>query len=1010
MKFTDFFIKRPVFATCLSLLLFASGLIGFSQLNLRQYPKIDTNSISISTDYTGANASLVESFVTTPIENAISGVDGVDYITSTSSEGKSSITINLTQNADINQAVTDVNTNLAKVKRSLPDTVDDPVVKSSGAGATSDLIVVFSSKTLSREAVSDYISRTIQPQVSNLAGVGAVEILGQNSYAMRIWLNAAKMAAHHITAKDINDALNDDNIQSEAGEIDRELQTISINAKTTLEDEKAFANLVVKNVNGKLIRLKDIATVKLGSLNSSSSMFVNGQSGVGVSITAKSDANPLEVNSKVKKVLSNMKATLPAGMTYSIPRDSSIYIQQSIDEVSRAMIEASILVILVIFMFIGSVRSTLIPVVTIPLSIVTTFAFMKLMGYSINILTLLAFVLAIGMVVDDAIVVLENIHRHIEKGLSVFDAAIKGAREIAFAVIAMTITLAAVYVPIGFSSGFTGILFREFAFTLAGSVVISGFIALTLSPMMCAKVMKPNHELRGFAARVETVFSRLLDSYRQLLDQALKRPYLVLILIAGIFISGLIIFVPFYLTSRLAPDEDQGMVMSIGNGPSSANLNYTEQYTGQLNTIYQQIPAINYAAMINGIPDGESSSLSFINLLDYSQRKDSANDVIVQLNQKAANISGMSFMFISPPSLPGSRALYPFQFVLKTNGSYEALFKVSNQLIAQLQQNPRILFARSDLQIDKPEISVTIDRDKAARLGISMSAIGEALSTAFGEPQTSTFIMDGKTYYAVPQVIRNQRDSASAINNTYVNTDSNQPVSLATVVSLSDNVVANSLNHFQQQRAATINIALAPTYSTKAAMEYIVSTAKTLLSGDMSYDFSGDTRTFLETGNTMGFLFMGALLFIYLVLSAQFESFRDPLVVLFTVPLSLVGALFTLFVAGGSLNIYTEIGLITLIGLISKHGILIVEFANQLQREGLSRSEAVSSAAAQRFRPILMTTVAMVLGVLPLVLASGAGAEARSQMGWVIFGGMSFGTMLTLFVIPTIYNLIGKKI
>lgn len=1010
MKFTDFFIKRPVFATCLSLLLFAIGWIGFSQLKLRQYPKIDTSSISITTSYTGANASLVESFVTTPIENAISGVSGVEYITSESSKGKSSITINLALNTDINQAVTDVNTNLAKVKRSLPKAVDDPVVKTSGANSTSDMIIVFSSKSISSEAISDYISRSIQPQISNLPGVGAVDILGQHSYAMRIWLNGAKMAAHHITAADINNALDDNNIQSEAGQIDRQLQAISINAQTTLEDRDAFANLVIKNVNGKLIRLKDIATVALGSLNNSSSSFINGESGVAISITAKSDANPLTVDAAVKRVMQRIKSNLPDGIGYSIPRDSSIYIQQSIDEVTRALIESSILVIIVIFLFIGSVRSTLIPVVTIPLSIVTSFAFMKIMGYTINILTLLAFVLAIGMVVDDAIVVLENIHRHMEKGLSATKAALKGAREIAFAVIAMTITLSAVYIPIGFSSGFSGILFREFAFTLAGSVVISGFIALTLSPMMCANVMKSVSETNHFAVKVEAILSRLVKIYRECLNTVLAKRYVVVILLTGIFTSGLILFTPFYLTSRLAPDEDQGVIMSIANGPGSANLDYTEQYTSQLADIYQKKPWINYAVIINGIPAGENTALSFANLVDYSARKAAANKITMDLTQQAAKIAGMSFLFISPPSLPGSRGMYPFQFVIKTNGSYEELFKASNQFVSRLRQNPDILFARSDLQIDKPEIAVNIDRDKAARLGISMSDISEALSTAFGEPQNSTFIMDGKTYYAVPQVIQNQRDSAAAINNTYVNTRSGNPVSLSTIVTLKENVVAGSLNHFQQQRSATINISLAPTYSTKAAMDYVINLAQEILPDNMSYDFSGDTRTFLASGNTMGLLFIGALVFIYLVLSAQFESFKDPLVVLFSVPLSLVGALLTLFLAGGSLNIYTEIGLITLIGLISKHGILIVEFANQLQHQGLSRHDAVINSATQRFRPILMTTVAMLLGVLPLVLASGAGANARSQMGWVIFGGMAFGTILTLFVVPTVYTFIGKPL
>lgn len=1009
MKFTDFFIKRPVFATCLSLLLLAIGFIGFSQLELRQYPKLESNTISIKTDYKGANASLVESFVTTPLENAISGVTGIDYITSTSKQGESNLTLYMKLNTDINQTLTDINTNIAQVKRALPSNVDDPVIRSSNAHATADLFIVFLSDRLSSEAISDYITRTIQPQLANLPGVGNIDIFGKRTYAMRIWLNSAKMAAHHITAKDVNDALENDNIQAEAGKIDRKLQSISINAKTTLENNKDFENLVIRNIDGKLIRLKDIATVELGSLDTSASMFTNGRSGVAVSISGKSDANPLAVAKVVKKTMAAIKPTLPNGLSYIIPYDTSIFIEKSINEVVRAITEASILVILVIFLFLGSVRSTLIPVVTIPLSIITTFAIMYLCGYSINMLTLLAFVLAIGMVVDDAIVVLENIHRHVEKGMKPFDAAIKGAREIAFAVIAMTITLSAVYVPIGFSSGFTGTLFREFAFTLAGAVIVSGFIALTLSPMMCSKVMKPHQAEGKLSLRVERISQILITGYKNSLSWVLQRRYVVIILFTSILISGLIIFVPFYLTSRLAPNEDQGIIMGIGQGPTNANLKYTEKYTAKLTEIYKNRPEIDAYTVVNGIPNGESSSLSFAKLVDYEKRNQSVDEISVQLANEAVKISGLNFMFISPPNLPGSQSMYPFQFVIKTNGSYEELYQISNQFIAALQKNPHILFARSDLQIDKPEIFVTIDRDKAARLGVLMSDIGEALSTAFGQPQNSTFVMNGKTYYAVPQFIESQRDSENAINNVYVMTSSGKPIALSTIVSLSDKVTADTLNHFQQQRAATINMALAPNYSTKAAIDYVETLAPKILTAEMSYDFSGDTRTFLESGSTMGFLFAGALIFIYLVLSAQFESFRDPLVVLFTVPLSLVGALLTLFLAGGSLNIYTEIGLLTLVGLITKHGILIVEFSNQLQRQGMSRVDSVINAAAQRFRPILMTTVAMVLGVLPLVLASGAGAEARSQMGWVIFGGMSFGTLLTLFVIPTIYTFLAKK-
>lgn len=1008
MKITDVFIKRPVFASCLSLLLVVIGLISFWQLTLREYPKISTNTISIQTSYPGANASLVESFVTTPLENAISGVDGIDYMSSSSSANQSNITIYLKMNTDLNQAVTDINTDISAVKKTLPDSVNDPIVRSSGASATADMIVAFSSKTMASEEISDYITRTIQPQLSNLSGVGSVQILGQRTYAMRIWLNTSKMRQYNITAADVIAALQNNNIQSEAGEIDREYQAISINAETTLANRESFANLVIKNINGKLLRLQNIAKVTLGALDTTTSVTVDGSQGVGVAITAKTEANPLSVDQEVKQALIRIQTTLPKGMTYSIPRDSSNFISQSVNEVVSTIIEAVVLVILVIFLFIGSIRATLIPVITIPLSLIGTFAFMHFMGFSINTLTLLAFVLAIGMVVDDAIVVLENIYRHIEEGLSGFQAAIKGAREITFAVIAMTITLFAVYIPIGFTSGFTGVLFREFSFTLAGAVVISGFIALTLSPMMCSKIMKAGINTSGFSAKVERISHRASNSYKSLLIQVLKNRAMVFIVLSGVLISGLVIFIPFYLTSTLAPNEDQGVIMSIANGPSAANVEYTGKYTQQLQKIYANNKDIQNSVIIDGIPNGQNTALSFVNLVDYSKRKASVNDIVKTLSDEAAHIPGLSFMFASPPSLPGATQLYPFQFVLKTNGSYEELYQVSNQFMQAIGKNKGVLFARSDLQMNKPELSLTINRNKASLLGIPMTAISQALTTAFGQPQTSTFVMNGKTYYVVPQVKNNDRNSIPAINNINVKTASGASIPLSTIVSIKNTVSADSLNHFQQQRAATINMVLNPAYSTKSAVDFLTGLAKNTLPSDMSYDFSGTTRTYVESGNTMALLFIAALIFIYLVLSAQFESFRDPLIVLLTVPLSIVGALFTLFFAGGSLNIYTEIGLLTLVGLISKHGILMVEFANQLQKQGVTRLQAIIEASAKRFRPILMTTVAMLLGVLPLAFASGAGAEARSQMGWVIFGGMFFGTLLTLFVIPTMYNLLGK--
>lgn len=1009
MRVTDLFIKRPIFSASLSLLLLAIGLISFQSLTVRQYPKMDANIINIQTSFSGANASTVESFVTTKIENAIAGVDNIDYITSQSSAGESDITINLTLNADVNSALEDVNSDLSSVLRKLPDGIDDPIVRKVDPDNIPAIMVGFSSSSRTPEAVTDYITRVIIPQITTISGVGSADTMGNRTYAMRIRLDPKKMAALGVTGNNVEDALNDNNIQAQPGEIDRNSQILTIDAKTDLSTEKGFGNLVIKHDGDKIVQFKDIGTVELGAEDEDSSLYIEGKTGVGIGISVKSDANPLEVSKQVKAKLTELSEQMPKDMSMFYARDSSEYIESSIDEVVHTIIEATLFVLIVIFCFIGSLRTVLIPIVTIPLSLIGAFVIMFALGYSINTLTLLAFVLAIGMVVDDAIVVLENIHRHVEKGMKPFDAAIKGAREISFAVIAMTFTLAAVYAPIGFTTGYTSILFKEFAFTLAGTVVLSGCIALTLSPMMCSKIMKNSTKEGRLEKRINAILSALTRSYTKRLTRVLESRSTIIIGLIGVIIIGIMFFIPMQKQSTLAPAEDQGVVIGMAQAPTSASVEYTAKYTAMLNPIYKTIPEASRYAVINGHPGGQNHAMTFLSLLPWDQRERTAQEIQQELTQKSSKIPGVQFMFFSPGSLPGSNSMYPVEFVVKTTGSYEELNAVVQKLMRKLTDNPGVQRAQTDLKLDMPEIQVDFNRNKASILGITMDDINTSLNIALGQPDITSFDMDGQTYNVIPQVQKEFRDNPNALNNINVATESGELIPLANLVTISDIVAPSSLNHFQQQRSATINLVLNEGYSEQEAIQMFEEIVNSDLGDNMSYDFAGDTRQFITAGSSMANIFLFAIMFIFLVLSAQFESFTDPLIVLFTVPLSLVGALFTLYFTGGSLNIYTEIGLVTLVGLISKHGILIVEFANQLQiTTGKTKKQAVIEAASVRLRPILMTTFAMVLGACPLVLATGAGAESRSEMGWTIMGGMSFGTLLTLFVIPTIYSFLAR--
>lgn len=1010
MYFTDIFIRRPVFACVLSLILFLVGLRCFFALPVRQYPSIEPSVINVNTSYSGASAKLIESFVTTPLENALSAVQGIDFMHSSSTQGESNVTIHFLLGTEINTAMADVTNAVSSIRSRLPHDIDDPIVAKKDPEANPTIYLSFSSNTTTPEAIGDYLVRVVQPQMQTLPGVGQAQILNRRQYAMRLWLDPKRMAAQNITATDVINALNKNNVQAAPGALRSPYLQVAINAKTDLNSVEQFNNLVLQNNNGYLTRLRDVGYATLGPVDDSVSVNVNGiKNAIVLGVIPQPTANPLDISKEVNALLPEVRAALPPGIEVLVGWDSSKFIAASLKEVRKTFIEAILFVVLVIFLFLGSARAVFIPVITIPLSIVGVCAIMLLLGYTINTLTLLAWVLAIGLVVDDAIVVLENIHRHIELGEKPFNAAIIGTREISFAIVAMTITLAAVYAPIGFLPDVTGRLFREFAFTLAGAVIVSGFVALTLSPMMCSKFLTHDLNKKGLVATVDDLFNKLMVKYRWLLQNILTHRNIVLFFGAIIYISCYFLYTS--LPSELAPTEDQGAIMTISSGPTSANLPYIEKYTSQLQKIYEGVPDKNNYIILNGFPSS-NGALSFLVLKPWDERDRSVNQIIQSLFPSLWGITGITAFPVNLPPLPGSSGRTPVEFVLKTTGSYEDLYASVQKLLGAASQNRGLMNVDTDLKLNKPQITMTIDRNKASSMGISASDISTTLNTLIGEPTASHFEMSGRSYDIIPQLYREYMQYPEQLNNINFRTTGGALVPLSNLVKIEFGTSPQSLNHFQQLRSATVSASLVPGYTQGQALDFLRTKAEELLPKNIQYDYSGQLRQFVQASGGMEQTLLFAVIFIYLVLAAQFESFLDPLIVMMSVPLSITGALLTIHLVGGTLNIYTQIGLVTLIGLISKHGILIVEFANQQQENGLSIFDAVIEAASLRLRPILMTTGAMLLGGLPLILASGAGAASRQQLGWTIFGGMGFGTLFTVFLVPVAYTFLAthKKI
>ena len=1005
MVLSELSIRRPVLATVMSLVILLVGLISFERLPVREYPNIDEPVVTVETVFTGASAEIVESQITQPLEESLAGIEGIEYMTSISRAERSQISIRFKTTRDPDAAANDVRDRTSRVRGRLPDGVEEPVIAKVEADAQPIIYLALSSDRASPLEVTDYADRFVKDRLQNLPGVADVRIFGERKYAMRIWLDAQRLAGYGLTPQDVESALRRQNVEIPAGRVESVAREFTVVSETDLRTPAEFEQVILKEAGGYPVRLGDVARVELGPENERVNVRFKRREAVAIGVVKQATANPLEISAALSAVLPVVQADLPDGMTLDVAYDSSLFIARSIEAVFMTIGEAVVLVVLVIFIFLRSLRATLIPLVTIPISLIGAFALMYAFGFSINTLTLLAMVLAIGLVVDDAIVVLENIYRHIEAGMAPLQAALKGANEIGFAVVAMTLTLAAVYAPIAFMTGRTGRLFTEFALALAGAVLVSGFIALTLSPMMCSRLLK-HQATHSLPYRiVEAGLNGLTRGYRRALIASLQAKSLVVL--AGLLIAGTSYFLFTSLRSELSPIEDRGVIIGIGIGPEGATLDFTDQYARRMEELYASVPEVTQYFVVTGF-SGVNQIISFVRLQDWDERERAQQAIVAELAPRMFGIPGVLAFASNPPSLGQSPVDKPAQFIVQTSAPYSELQKLNDALLAEARQFPGLRNLDSDLKLNKPELRVRVERDKVANVGVSVDAVGRTLETLLGGRKVTRFKQNGKQYEVIVQVADVDRRDPDALAAIYVRNDGGQMIPLANLITVEETVAPKELNHFNKLRAAKITATLAPGYTLGDAAAFLEEAAKRVLPANATTDYAGEMREFKASSASLYLTFLLALLFIYLVLAAQFESFIDPFIILLTVPLSLTGALAALKLTGGTMNVYSQIGLITLVGLITKHGILIVEFANQLQERGLGKLQAVSEAAVLRLRPILMTTGAMVFGAVPLALATGAGAESRVQIGWVVVGGLSLGTLLTLFVVPTAYMLLAR--
>lgn len=1000
MAFTDIFIKRPVLALVVSALILLIGLNALINLPIRQYPKLSNTVITITTVYPGASPDLMQGFITTPIEQAVAAAEGVDYITSASTQGQSLITVYVKLNNDPNAALTEVLSKVNSVKYLIPREANDPVILKKTGETTAVMYIGFSSDELSGSAISDYLTRVVQPILSTVSGVASADILGGQTFAMRIWLDPVRMSGRNVSADDISAAIRANNFQAAAGQSKGYFTVSNVTTNTDLQNVDQFKRMTVKSKDGGFVRLEDVATVELAAQSTDASVAFSGQRAIFIGVQSTPQGNPLNIVQGVRALFPDLERNLPPSMKMKVAYDSTKFIESSLNEVRSTLIEAVAIVIVVIFLFLASIRSVIIPVVTIPLSLVGVCVAMLALGFSLNLLTLLAMVLAIGLVVDDAIVVVENIHRHLEEGKPPVQAALIGAREIVGPVISMTITLAAVYAPIGFLGGITGALFREFAFTLAGSVIVSGVIALTLSPMMCSVLLKGGHQ-GWFAQKVDKVFGATTRWYGRQLDRSLDyRPVTALFAAAILFLVG---FMYVNTSKELAPEEDQGIVFAVTKAPKYANIDYADYYSDKLDKAFAEFPETDLRFIINGT-NGPNNGIAGMLLKPWDERKRSSIKLKPLVQNEISKVEGTQAFAFNLPPLPGGPGGLPVQMVINSTNSFQTVYEEMVKLKKAARASGLFIVADSDLDFNQPVVRVSINRSKANELGITMQQIGSTLSTLLGGNYINRFNLEGRSYQVIPQVPRADRLSPSSLEGYYLTSPTTgQQVSLATLVSVTTGTDPNALSHFNQLNAATFQAVPMPGVTVGTAVEFLEKEAKKLPSG-FRYDFLADARQYVQEGNQLAITFGFALIIIYLVLAAQFESLRDPLVILVSVPMAISGALLPLFFGVATINIYTQVGLLTLVGLISKHGILMVEFANELQlKEKLDKRSAIEHAARVRLRPILMTTAAMVTGLLPLLTATGAGAASRFSIGLVVVAGMLIGTLFTLFVLPAVY-------
>ncbi len=1025
MQLAEISIRRPVFATVLSLLVLLIGAVSFTQLSVREYPKIDEPVVTVSVRYAGASAEVIESQVTKPLEDSIAGIDAVDVITSISRAEQSQISVRFRLEKDADNAAAEVRDRTARVRNRLPEAVDEPVIAKVEADASPVMWLAFSSETRSPLEINDLVNRIVKPRLQTVTGVADVPIFGERKYAMRVWLDPERMAGYRLTTQDVEDAIRRNNLELPAGRIESQQREFSVTSQTDLATPAQFSEVVIRTVNGFPVRIRDIAKVEEGAASDRSRVRLNGREAISVGVIRQATANPLELSQGVRAMLPLLQADLPADIGIDVANDNSLFIDRSIKSVYTTIAEAVVLVALVIFVFLRTFRASIIPIITIPVSLVGTFALMSLAGFSINTLTLLALVLAIGLVVDDAIVMLENIYRHIEDGLDPFSAAIKGAREIGFAIVAMTLTLVAVYAPLAFTPGRTGRLFVEFALALAGAVVVSGFVALTLSPMMCSLLLKHNPQPNWFDRSMERWLTALSNAYGRLLRWlvtarwrsqgserggvrgAIFQARWIVLAVMAVSGTALVVVYP-SMRQELSPLEDRGTILVNVTAPDGATLDYTNRYALELEKIGQGYPEFDRIFANIGNPTVAQGSVIY-RTVDWEKRDRTTLELARELQPKVSGLPGVSAFLITPPSLGQGFRARPLTYVIQTSDSYENLNSVVNAFMAEIAQNPGIVGPDVDLRLNKPELRIEVNRERAADLGVSVDVVAKAIETMLGGRTVTRYKRDAEQYDVIVQTEARGRTTPENIDTIYVRGRNDAMIPLSSLVKVRESVSPRELNHFGQRRSATITANLSPDYSLGEALNFMDATAAKVLKPGYTTDLNGTSREFKSSQGALGIVFVLALVFIFLVLAAQFESFIDPLVIMVSVPLSMVGALLALKWSGGSLNVYSQIGLITLVGLITKHGILIVEFTNQLREEGMEMVDALIKASAQRLRPILMTTGAMVLGAIPLALASGAGAETRTQIGWVIVGGMSLGTLLTIFVVPTMYTLFARK-